>query len=227
MIDESTARALQDKYLGGERGALGGLYAELRELACIAIKSYARQKGTHYEDVDEMAHQVASKITERYLKGEYRIRHFYELTRRECLHLLTEGARTRDTRKGQMERATISWDAAEGIVQIPDYPEDRAFYIAEIVASAGYGGRVVIALFYSRSWRGALRTISKYATEQWMVNQMHRLRDVYGLTHGKERSHGVSGRRGVAGNKTTVRLIRPQVVLCGERDAQTMVSGEG
>lgn len=213
MIDEATARLFQERYISGDRRALSGLYAELRAFAYIAIKSYARKRKVHYEDIDEMAHSAAAKIAERYLKGDYYIKHFYTMVRRECLHILTEGARAKGS--------------ASMVFNLPDPPEDRSFYIADIVSSATYGTHAVIDLFYSRSWRGALRTIAKYATEQWMVNQMHRLHHVYRLTHGEEGSHGIVGRRGMGGDKAAVRSVRPKVLPRGQHHAQDMVSGKG
>jgi len=213
MIDETTARLFQERYIGGDRRALSGLYAELRAFAYIAIKSYARKRKVHYEDIDGMAHSAAAKISERYLRGDYYIEHFYTLVRRECLHILTEEAG--------------AGGSTPMVSNLPDPPEDRSFYIADIVSSAAYGTHAVIDLFYSRSWRGALRAIAKYATEQWMVNQMHRMHYVYRLTHGEKGSHGVVGRRGMGGDKAAVRGVRSEVLSRGQHHAQDMVSGKG
>jgi hypothetical protein len=213
MIDESTARLFQERYIGGDRRALSGLYAELRAFAYIAIKSYARKRKVHYEDIDDVAHSAAAKISERYLKGDYYIKHFYTMVRRECLHILTEGARAKGS-------TTV-------VANLPDPPEDQSFYIADIVASALYGTRAVIDLFYSRSWSGALRAIAKYATEQWMVNQMCRMHYVYRLTHGEEGSHGITGRRGMGGDKAAVRSVRSEVLSRGQHHAENLVQGKG
>jgi hypothetical protein len=72
LIDETAARVLQERYLCGERGAIGGLYAELRALGEIAC----RKRGMRSDEIPDTTHLAACRIIERYLKGSYYVMRF-------------------------------------------------------------------------------------------------------------------------------------------------------
>jgi hypothetical protein len=217
LIDEATARLLQDRYLDGERGALSGLYAELRFISSVCIKAYcAKKKITKsMAEIDEISHTAASNIIARYLKGDYRIRHFVRTVRDQTVYVLCDGGRL-DSPKKCFER---------GIVSLEVWKEKPVCAPQKSAGGNGRERRAVLDLVRASSFRLACMEIADYMPRQWMYDHVKQLHQIYRMTRGKKERPNHAGPRRPRGSAAAVPGIRPESELRPKLAAEAMEQG--
>ncbi len=205
--DEKLARQFQERYLQGERGALAGLYSELRFFTeCSAWKYYRdRHISIDRGRIDEIAHDAASRIIERYLKYDgYYVQRFHKVAKLAVLGLVT-GTRIdstislQDTNNTSKSEINTNWDR-----------NDMGGN------SYGFEQRSVIDIALAQSYKKALLSIAGYAPMWWISSRAERLHQIYRMTRGKKGSKGNNCRpRDMGGDKETVPGTKQECELSG------------
>lgn len=175
---------IQARYHRGDRGALGELYQGFIDMARPVCWCLARQSSVAMdrERVEQLAHDSASRIIERYLRHDrYVIRSFAPVVRLEVLHAFTEG--------GDGDRPTWRFiHRAEALS--PEIPAmvsarsdgDPSTYLQDLVDDHDRGQEIVLALVRGTTYRKAITAVTAVASRRWVYDHAVKLRYVWKLT---------------------------------------------
>ena len=206
MVDEGTARDFQERYLGGERGALAGLYAECRHITSSLAKAYCYRFGIQISDerMVDTIQLVLSRVLSRYRNPEYKIRSFRRVLGDEVVHELSN-------HKGPKASFLKAMVSLESIPEPPSLEEAPAngnhlAYFNDIYTEPK-GPQIIITLSRSRSFRSAMVAVEAIRGREFCYRFAVQLRYIYlHVDHGKKAKAMQPGRNGSGGDGKTVGL---------------------
>ncbi len=209
MIDESKAIGLQEMYMAGALGALQPLHEECTAIAYRVVKTEYKHLYLSREKVEEIAHDAAARLIERYYKDPaFHVRRFAKSLSYSVKKEVLADPRS----KQKFFEARVRF-VNGAITKIPDGREktvscdDLALELAE---SHEWGKKAVADLCRSRSYRQAIRRIAVYVGRQWIYDHSAALHGVYKTLH---RPQGKGGRL----SPTGLRAVR-KVLLQDKQD---------
>lgn len=218
---------VQARYHRGDPAALEQLYRGIIELAKPTCWCLARQSKVSIDRarVDQLSHDAASRIIERYLRHKrYRIKSFVPVVRLEVIHAFTEGGHgERPTRKYLQRAEALSPDLEAKVNARTD--GDPATYLQDLLDDHPKGAEIVITLVHSTTYPKAIRAVDQIVPRQWIYDHAVKLRYVWKLTrrrHEDERLYE-SRRGGGSRDEEAVQRVRADLQRRRERAAARLL----
>jgi hypothetical protein len=167
---------LQQRYLSGDKRAAAALYSEIRYLSEAA----ARKKGIDDGRLDELCHEVASRLILRLQRNHgYKIRSFNKSIYYEIRNLLTPKAGP----KAEMQSRIVPLEEAPS----EDAPVSQKTavrdYWKSVVDWHPSGKRILVCLAFAPNYKRAILSIRDLAGESWCYGHAVELRHIYRMIH--------------------------------------------
>ena len=185
MIDDSKALTFQADYLStGSKQALTMLYCEVRRMAGLYLYDIRDKRALSYTDgdLDDLAHDSASRLISRYLKHDfYQVEFFRKSVYQEVEHALDghDGNGHKNFPKYQGQRDQLPIDSARTMETVVAVKGNPKHYIEELQADHANGGAIILAIYRATSFRKAMLEVAGIAGKRWIYDNAHKLREVY------------------------------------------------
>ncbi len=197
------------------------LYCELRHIADIKLRRCAYIQKPRRE---ELSHDVASSLIMLYTKyPEYTIRSFSRRIDIEIKDKITNGHKAH-RKKGaamlEMEDRSVSIESVPDLVCTEIEKEDEAIYLQDII-NEDHGTQIILDIRWASNYTAAIETVRKYKTDQWIINNNHKLYHIYKIIRRKTNGKGINSGDAGPGSKREctekLQADRPIAVLGGKR----------
>lgn len=209
LIDE--CRRYQARYRRGDESALGLLYQAVVELARPICWSLARCSVSR-ERVEQIAHDCATRLIERYLRhSDYQVRSFGAAIRLEVIHAMTEGGHGERPTRRYIERAlALSPDIEARLAVKAGNP---ASYLRDLLDDHKRGADIVLAVVHATTYPKAIRAVREIASKQWIYDHAVKLRYVWKLTRRRREKNRSDDdrRRGSGRGEAAVQALRTDI----------------